>query len=765
MGANPAGRRWVPLALGAAGILLALIVIIAVVVATQRASGGGDGGAAGGGGGSAGNAVAEPGEGADVAVFHHLRVDLQGPQGAAGGAFAGGGGNVFSDVRLECVFRHAGGNVSAVVQGFYAADGDAAETGAAAGRVWRCMFTPWLQGEWTWAASCVRGADVAVGAAGGERVAPDGKGGRFVVGPVPAERDARDGRAKGRLRYVGRRYLRFEGDGEWFLSGGNDSPEGLLNYADFDGALQNTQTRTWAMHVQDWREGDPTWKGGKGKGLIGLVNYLATLRLNSISFLLFSYLGSDGGVFPTVDDPATVRDVYNVAKLEQWRVVFDHMERSGLMMHMKLSEVQSVKYWDNGALGRQKKLYYREMIARFGHYNAIVWNLGEELANEKPPELGVDFRIEPVTIRAYGLYVSSLDPMEHPVALHTWPTDPIKREFYTAVIADGAGTAINVFSVQGQAEILRFYLETKRWVDASAAAGVPKVVTNDEQGPFRSGVASDARDASHFLNRTGALWPPVLAGGAGHLTYFGFAFPDSDIDVRDMRTYEGWFKQVVIMLDFFRDNAVPFQDMVASDELASNGMYTFYKPGEVYIVQVVSRYATSLDLRGDTSVAGFAISWVDAARGGAPAAGSVDCAPAGAWAALGTPPGGAWRGRDWIALLRADAGCGAARGVRCGGAFVRADAAAADTGLSASVAFSLVDARGAPLPGGTAFAGETGLCNCGVAEGGVAIARHEGSAVTLQSGGGRMWLSCSKLVDVSGQQCAPSLVALDGTAC
>ena len=67
---------------------------------------------------------------------------------------------------------------------------------------------------------------------------------------------------------------------KFFLKFGADAPETLLAYVDFD----NTQTRnkkrgplkTWQPHAQDWRPGNPTWKDGKGKGLIGgPINYLA----------------------------------------------------------------------------------------------------------------------------------------------------------------------------------------------------------------------------------------------------------------------------------------------------------------------------------------------------------------------------------------------------------------------------------------------------------------------------------------------------------
>lgn len=760
----PEGKAWRPWLLGAAGIVLALMIIVGAVVASQRASASpqetevADAGAGGDGEDGGEEEVVIKG---DVPVFHHFTVDVAGPE-----ASVSAGVNPFSDYLLEVDFVHAKTNESATVQGYFAADGDAGESGATEGSVWRCVFTPWVVGEWAWTVRFKAGKDVAVGKKGGKAVAPDGKTGDFKVGTKPAGISKRDGRGKGRLRYVGKRYLRFEGSKEWFLSGGTDSPEGLLNYEEFSNT-KNGRTRDWKRHVKDWKSGDPTWQDGKGKGIIGVVNYLSSLGLNSVSFLLFSHLGSDGGVFGTVGGVGEVKDRYDVEKLEQWRVVFDHMEKKGLMMQLKLSEVQAVKYWDDGKLGRQRKLYYREMIARFGHYNAIQWNLGEELGNEKEPDekTGTDYRIEPEQIREYGDYIASIDAMEHPIALHTWPTEPIKKEFYGAVIADKGATAINAFSLQGQSEIIRYYLETKGWVDKSEAAGVPKVVTNDEQGPYQSGIASDERDISHFENRTGVLWPPVFAGGAGHQTYFGFSFPNSDIDVEDMRSYEGWFKQVVVMLDFFPENKVPFQDMVATEELTSNGMYTFYKPGDMYLVQVVSRYATSLDLTKDSSSSGYAISWFDAAKGGAPKAGSVDCAPAGGWAALGTPPGGDWEKRDWIAILKKDASCKEAKGVKCGGAFVRVDGGSTESPLTANVEFTLVDKSGKPLKAGTTIKTETGLCKCGVAQDGAEVMAQEKTRLTLRTEGGAIRMGCEKPWDPSERQCAPSLLELGGEAC
>ena len=99
-----------------------------------------------------------------------------------------------------------------------------------------------------------------------------------------SDKEPPDFRARGRLEYVGERYPRFAGDGTYFLKGGTDSPENLLGYADFDGTRDHDAEsgrreaflHRYEPHVKDWREGDPSWQGGKGKGLIGALNYLAS---------------------------------------------------------------------------------------------------------------------------------------------------------------------------------------------------------------------------------------------------------------------------------------------------------------------------------------------------------------------------------------------------------------------------------------------------------------------------------------------------------
>lgn len=67
--------------------------------------------------------------------------------------------NPFTDYRLDVTFIN--GEEKYVVPGYFAADGDAANTGASSGTVWHCHFSPSLRGKWTWRAQFVVGPGVA----------------------------------------------------------------------------------------------------------------------------------------------------------------------------------------------------------------------------------------------------------------------------------------------------------------------------------------------------------------------------------------------------------------------------------------------------------------------------------------------------------------------------------------------------------------------------------------------------------------------------
>ena len=143
--------------------------------------------------------------------------------------------NPFLNYRLDVTFSNNG--TSYRVPGFYAADGNAAETSADAGNIWKVHFTPDQVGEWNYEVSFKKGSGIAVASdlenatSGGFM---DGNTGSFSIGDTNKTGD--DNRAKGRLNYVGESYLKFAETGKYFIKLGVDAPENLLAYDDFDAA-------------------------------------------------------------------------------------------------------------------------------------------------------------------------------------------------------------------------------------------------------------------------------------------------------------------------------------------------------------------------------------------------------------------------------------------------------------------------------------------------------------------------------------------------
>jgi hypothetical protein len=178
----------------------------------------------------------------------------------------------------------------------------------------------------------------------------------------------------------------------------------FLAYDDFDNTPNYKGYRkSWSPHLGDWRVSNPTWMGGeKGKGALGALNYLAWKGLNVFSFLTFNTVGDDRNVYMYIDNSTELLRI-DVSKTAQWEVLFEHADLLGLYMHFKLNERETDFQMDNGELGIQRKVYYREVIARFGHHLALNWNIGEENRNTDPQKL------------AFAAYFQSVDPYNHPV--------------------------------------------------------------------------------------------------------------------------------------------------------------------------------------------------------------------------------------------------------------------------------------------------------------------------------------------------------------
>ncbi len=615
-------------------------------------------------------AVAITGE---LRQWHKITLTLQGP-------FAherDNSPNPFTDYALNVTFTHASGSPKYTVPGYFAADGDAANSSAQSGTTWRAHLSPDKAGPWNYAVSFTKGTEAALGGKGKALKPFDGVRGSFSVGA--SDKVGRDFRAKGRLQYVGRHHLQFAGSKEYFLKAGADAPETLLAYADFDGtkagasdvqrpgeAKRNKALKTWQPHARDWNSGDPTWQDGMGKGLIGALNYLAGKGMNLVSFLPYNAGGDGDNVWPFVEREEKLH--YDCSKLDQWGIVFDHGTALGLYLHFKLQENEIdderrghestpgrvPESLDGGKLGVERKLYCRELIARFGHALALNWNIGEE--NTQSTE----------EIRDMVKFIHDTDPYRHHIVIHTFPDQ--QEKVYTPLLGDQS--LLTGASLQNSWN--QVHQRTLQWLTESAKSGRPWVVANDEQGPANLGVPPDpgykGHDGVAIARKDGktqgtgytmhdirklTLWGNLMAGGAGVEYYFGYQLPENDLICEDWRSRDKSWDYCRLAMEFFLANKISFWEMGNANALIGNtkndnSKFCLAKAAEHYLVYLPNGGTTDLDL--SAAQGNYAISWFNPRTGGALQGGSVQSVKGGGKVNLGTSPADA--GEDWLVLVR-----------------------------------------------------------------------------------------------------------------
>lgn len=567
----------------------------------------------------------------ELKKWHRIDLTFNGPQTSETA-----GPNPFRDYRLNVTFEHPGTGTSYVVPGYYAADGNAAETGAASGNKWRVHFAPDEEGSWRYKASFRAGTEIAASssATAGTPTGFDGASGSFTAGPT--DKTGRDFRGTGPLRHTAGHYLRFAETGEPFLKGGADSPENFLGYFEFDNTQDNGGSANrligglhrYEPHLQDWQPGDPTWKGGKGKGIIGALNYLAGQGMNSVYFLTMNVNGDGREVYPWTSYGERYR--FDCSKLDQWEIVLTHMDVLGIMQHVLTQEQENDQLLDGGALGVQRKLYYRELIARFGHHLGVVWNLGEENTNTDEQR------------KQFASFFKDRDPYDHPVVVHTYPNqyDAVYNPLLGYPAFDGTSLQIN-----GAGTV---HSETLKWVSRSAASGRRWIVSLDEIGPAGSGVLPDADDFWHDNIRKKVLWGNLMAGGAGCEWYFGGSYPNADLDCEDWRSRDHMWDLTRLALEFFHDH-LPFTEMVSANSLTSvTTDYCLIKAGQVYAIYLPNGGTTNLNLTGVSGI--FDVRWYDPRNGGNLQVGTVAAVNGGGTVAIGSPPSATTL--DWVALIR-----------------------------------------------------------------------------------------------------------------
>ena len=271
------------------------------------------------------------------------------------------------------------------------------------------------------------------------------------------------------------------------------------------------------------------------------------------------------------------------------------MDRLGLMLHVVTQETENDRALGGGpGLNPIRMLYYRELVARFAHHLAVIWNLGEE--NNTPD----------ADRKAIARYIRALDPYRHPITVHTQSDKAL--EFYNGILGDPFFEAT---SIQGSVE--RYNREAIELRRRSAEAGRKWAIFGDEQSPSTHGVVPDADDPRHDGPRQQALWGNLMGGGAGVEWYFGNKFAHMDINCEDWRSRDRMWDQTRYALEFFRKH-LPFWEMEPNNALAAGvEARVLAKPGAVYAVYLPKGGSATLNLaEGD-----YAVRWYNPRAGGA----------------------------------------------------------------------------------------------------------------------------------------------------
>jgi len=559
----------------------------------------------------------------------------------------------FTDYRFDVTFSQGGTSMS--VPGHFAADGNAADSSASSGDVWRAYFSPPLAGEWSYVVSFRSGQNIAVETAadaGTPMNVIDGTGGAFTIAESPPE--SADMRTRGLLEHRnGERYLRFAGNDRVYIEGGMDSPENIFGYSQFDDTTKFSDAGSckgilhdFMPHVGDWQSGDPVWRGDRGKGLIGLVNYMASRGVNAIYIMANTVRGDGCDAHPWAEYNAngSVKR-FDVSKLDQWERALTHMTANGILIHMVTQETENDQLLNGGDLGLERKLYYRELISRFGHHPALQWNLGEENTNTANQQ------------RAFAGFIRELDPYDHPIVMHTYPGD---QDRYNALLGHDSfdGPTIQFGGIPESASGSNgVYGTAADWIAESAAAGKAWFVT------FTEASGNDAPTPNSAVSRRQRvywMWASAMSGGAGFEWYLknpgaGHAY---DLAVEDLREFDAHWTQSGHFVRFWRDIVqddlgIDPQDLEPDNGATSTSSdWVLADPGNAYVIFLRDGGGTDVDLPNASS---YEVTWFNP-RSGARHSGTTLQGPGLQF--IGMPPSESVD--DWAVIVSAEGNGGGA---------------------------------------------------------------------------------------------------------
>jgi hypothetical protein len=471
-------------------------------------------------------------------------------------------------VEVEATFTGPVGQIF-VIPGFY--DGDGA--GGMDGNIWKVRFTPDAVGEWSYTTSSqeplLNGHSGAFRATSPQDCLP------YTPGGMP------DFSCLGRLKYTGEHYLKFANGEYWFKAGVND-PEAFL---------------------------DPAVNGGF-PNYVDAIDFLAAKGVNA-QYMLFNNLGGDGSfLYPwvgtTPTEARTNHERYDLAKLSTWEDVFDYCQSKGIVLHLVFED-------DSGWTGFNRDLYYRQMIARFGHYNGLIWNVSEEFNENYTAD----------QVKQFAQMITDLDSYDHPLTVHHMDVLDVWLPFIDDNRFDLTSFQQHLAPVQQQNATAVTWFDR---VDDPAVRTIP--VSFDEIRYFPG--ADDDPPLDPVLSRH-AIWGIFMGGGIFELRIY----PDDLYTVFDQH-----FTDMHRAREFMEK--IPYWQMKPMNELIWTGKgYVFSKPDDVYSVYLYQGGPMELDLSGTTAT--FTAQWFNPRDGSYQAIGPITGG--------GIIPFTAPDSNDWVLIL------------------------------------------------------------------------------------------------------------------
>ena len=224
---------------------------------------------------------------------------------------------------------------------------------------------------------------------------------------------------------------------------------------------------------------------------------------------------------------------YDVSRMHQWNIVLNHAQEQGILVHFVLAETEwgNENWLDNGNVGLERKLYFRELSARFGYLNGVKWNLSEEN----------DFSV--AKLREMATYIDIVDPYDHVTAVHTRPDDLSEYDdLWGDPLFDAASMQYFRDSAQGLTHAIRAL---------SANAGRKWLIDMDENGFYTTGLTDGNADDM----RKRVLYDVLFSNGNIEW-YCGYhSLPlGGDVRLENFRTREEMWRFSRIAREFLQEN-------------------------------------------------------------------------------------------------------------------------------------------------------------------------------------------------------------------